>query len=794
MKNRILAEFLAPLEQLTLEKRLVERVKDLERYYRNFCRKYEGNKEAFFLKEYESLFNGIDDKAPQEKIEILNSIVSSLQSDSLTQKEIETMKTFLDKPLSAYKGVGSRTCNLLKEKGIEKVRDALFFLPYNYIDKRRIGKIAYANAGENAYLKVKIATVSPWRQRGFLAKNREGLIVTATDGTGYIILKWFYPPPKFVRDLCVVNKEIFVFGRVEIFKGTREIHHPQIELAEGKSEAQREFEKRLQPLYFGLPAGISDKIYSKLIFDIATEAKSLLKTVLPEEIKKKLQLIEWGEVIYQLHFPDEYDERLFKERRSRFHLSLIYQELFLFFSMLFNKEKKNIELNMQTLKIKEESLERVLKGLKYSLTNAQKRVLNEIKEDLKKNVPMQRLLQGDVGSGKTVVALLAAMMVIDAGKQVAVMAPTEILATQHFINFKNNAAIAGIEPLLLVSAMKKKEYNEAIEKIKSGEARLVVGTHAVIQENVVFKDLGLAIIDEQHRFGVNQRQMLIQKGFMPHVLYMTATPIPRTLTMTIYGDLDVSVIDEMPPGRKPVKTFVFPEHQRERVFQMIEEELKRGGQAYIVYPVIDEDNALELKAAAKMYEVIKERFSCYPVSLLHGRMTAEEKEIVMNDFKNGQTVLLVATTVVEVGVDVPNATIMVIEHGERFGLSSLHQLRGRIGRGDREAKCVVLVDTKRLGDKAKERLIYFRDTNDGFKLAEFDLKLRGPGEMLGTRQSGLPEFSFIDLVSDVPLIEMMKGITESYYKSNRCSDDYRRLLHYILETYFSKKLDYSNVA
>ncbi|GAB4442616.1 MAG: ATP-dependent DNA helicase RecG [bacterium] len=793
MKEDILKDFITPLERIANERTLLERVKDLEGYYRNFCKRFAGREESVFLKEYESFFAGIDGKPTDEKMKIINIILSYTQENEISMEELSLMEGFLETPIAAYKGVGTKNFALLKEKGIEKVRDILFYLPYNYIDKRKVVKIAQLKQGERAYLKIKLLSISPWRQRGLLSKRGEGLIATATDGTGYVTLKWFYQPPKFVRDLLKINQDLYVFGRVEYFRGTKEIHHPEVEAVKDVDE-QNSVERKVLPLYFGLPAGISDKVYRKVVYEIVCKARDLLKCLLPETLKRRLKLLEWGEALYQLHFPEDYDEKLFSERRSQYHLSLIYQELFLFFALLLTKGAVKEWQKTEPLEIGDEKSDAVIKSLGYELTNAQKRVLKEIREDLKKPVPMQRLLQGDVGSGKTVVALLAAMMVIEAGKQVVVMAPTEILATQHYLNFKNFAEISGVEPVLLVSAMKKKEYQEALEKIKSGEAKLVVGTHALIQENVIFKELGLAIIDEQHRFGVNQRQELIKKGLMPHVLYMTATPIPRTLTMTVYGDLNVSIIDEMPSGRKPVKTAVLPELQRERAFLAIEEELKKGGQAYVVYPVIDEDNALELKAATQMYEIIKERFIEYKVALLHGRMTAEEKEAVMNEFKAGKTAILVSTTVVEVGVDVPNAAIMVIEHGERFGLSSLHQLRGRIGRGKKEARCIVLVDTKRLGEKARERLLFFRDTTDGFKLAEFDLKLRGPGEILGTKQSGLPEFSFIDLIADTPLIEMMKKLTEDYLKSTSPDCLYRKRLAYILKLYFSKNLEYSNVA
>lgn len=797
MYNEILEDFLKPLKNILNQDNLLERVKDLEGYYKKFTNKHQNSEVAQLLKHYQHFFKGIDDKDRETKLKTIKEILSYNPASEISEEDISKMRFFLEKSLSNYKGVGSKILAMLNEKMIYTVRDILYFLPYSYVDKRNVVKIMHARPGEKVFLKVRIISVSPWKQRGFLSSRKEGIQVVVTDGTGYITFKWFYTPPKFLRDMLVVNNEVYAFGKIEVFRGIKEIHHPEIELVESEKEQTeniRSMRGKILPVYFGLPAGINSKFYIKLVNQIASEARSVLGCIVPKEIKKELQLVNWGEALYQLHFPDEYDEKLYSERRSRFHLSLIYQELFLFFALLNNKKTEFMKTNIKPLEIKVEKPQEIIKNLGYELTNAQKRVVKEILLDLRKNFPMQRLLQGDVGSGKTVVALLAAMAVIDAGKQVVLMAPTEILATQHYLNFKNLTERLGLTPLLLVSGIKKKEYSLSVEKIRTGEAKLIVGTHALIQENVLFNDLGLVIIDEQHRFGVTQRQELIKKGFLPHVLYMTATPIPRTLSMTLYGDLDVSLLDEMPPGRKPVKTVIFPEMHREKVFSMIQEEVKKGRQAYIVYPVIDENNALELKAATQMYDIIKTRFSDYNVALLHGRMTADEKESIMLDFKQGKFSILVATTVIEVGVDVPNATIMVIEHGERFGLSSLHQLRGRIGRGANDANCVVLVDTKKMSEKARKRLVFFRDVSDGFKLAEFDLKLRGPGEIFGTKQSGLPEFSVVDLIADAPLIELMKKVTSDFFASNEKNCYYNTRLNDILRLYFSKNIDYFNVG
>lgn len=794
MSEKLLEEFLEPLRRIVSRDLLLERVKDLEGYYKSFCEQHKNDAFADILSSYEETFKDIDKKDFSAKKRLLEKLIEEVVSNKLTSKEISKMEAFLSKSLLSYKGVGQKVLKLLEEKGLKTVRDLIFFLPYGYIDKRSIKKISQIQKGEKAYLRVTILNIQNWQQRGLLAKRSSGLIALVTDGSGFITLKWFYTPPKFIRDILHQGKEVYVFGKIEIFRGTKEIHHPEVEAVQEYVLDKTEDKLKIYPVYFGLPAALSDKFFRKLVFEVISEAKDVLKCLLPDSIKNKLMLCEWGESLRQLHFPEDYDEKLFTERRSKYHLSLLYQELFLFFALLIRKKLQREKMTLNPLQIKEDNLSIILNQLNFKLTNAQKKALYEIKQDLQKPNPMHRLLQGDVGSGKTIVALLASLMVLDAGKQVVLMAPTEILATQHFINFRNLLETLNIEPVLLVSGMKKKTYIDALEKLKNGETKLIIGTHALIQEGINFNNLGLVIIDEQHRFGVNQRAELVKKGFSPHVLYLTATPIPRTLTMTLYGDLNLSIINEMPPGRKPPLTIVLPQTHREKAFLMIEEELRQKRQAYVVYPVIDENNTLELKAATKMYEVIRERFSNSNVALLHGRMTAEEKEDVMKEFKAGITSILVSTTVIEVGVDVPNATIMVIEHGERFGLSSLHQLRGRIGRGGGQAKCVVLVDIKRLSEKGRERLIYFRDNTDGFKLAEFDLKLRGPGEILGTRQSGLPEFSFVDLIKDAPLIELMKKTTEDYLNSAKEDFYYRCLMDDVIRLYFAGNIEYAKIG
>lgn len=705
-------------------------------------------------------------------------------------EDLDRIEKFLNSTLRNFKGVGEKTALVLEKKGIKLVRDIIFNTPYQWIDKRRIKKISELRDSDYAYLKVKTLNSGIWIPKGFLNKRQKGYTALVTDGTGYLTLRWFYDPPQFVKENLNKDNQINIFGKVKVFRGFKEIPHPEIE----KEELSNGNEKiKILPCYYGLPQGISEKIYRKIIYNVLLEGRKILKSLLPEEVKRVFSIVDTGEALLNVHFPqDNFDRDSWENRRNIYHQSLIFEELFLFFS-IFTEKKKDIEkVKIKPLEFSGNLLKKFIETLGFSLTKAQIKVIEEIRSDLLKDKPMHRLLQGDVGSGKTLVALCSALMVVEAGKQVAFMVPTEILAEQHYLNVKRFLKDFKINTHLITSSLKKKEKEDILKTVEKGDTHILIGTHSLIQENVSFYDLGLAIIDEQHRFGVEQRNLLIKKGNNPHILYMTATPIPRTLTMTLYGDLDLSTIDELPPGRKPIKTILFPENQRERAFKLLEEEIKKGFQSYIVYPVIEEENQLDLKSAKEMYEVVKERFSQYEVALLHGKVSTEEKEAIMDNFKKGKINILVSTTVIEVGVDVPKSTVMIIEHGERFGLSQLHQLRGRIGRGGDQSFCIVLVDIKRLSKEGRERLIFFRDNIDGFKLAEFDLQLRGPGEIMGTRQSGMPDFRFVNILKDTDIIEKMKTNTENYFKSP--NQEYIKFIKKILKVYFNRDFQYIKVG
>lgn len=792
--KKVLESLFLPVEYIISKPDELYRFNNLENYFRSFIELYRQIPSIYNeLIKFEEYFKGIDGKNIEQKKESLNKLYLLYKGPffDFQKEDLEKMEEFLAKEVSDFKWLGEKTIKKLIEKGIKTYRDVLFYLPYRYVDKRFMMKISELKPGMKGYFKARVIDMQNWSKKGFLDFKGNGLIVRATDDTGTIILKWFNKPPVFIKNLLQKDSEIIVFGNVEFFRGQKEIHHPEIEKYDETKVQEGDSGYNIYPIYFGLPEGVSEKLYRKMVFSITIKGKQILKTLVPHPLKDDLKLLEWGEAFYHIHFPKEdFNYEKYENYRSPYHLTLIYQELFLLFALFLGKKKNVQRAKISTLNFSGELAKKALLNLGYRLTTAQKRVIKEIKEDLEKPYPMQRLLQGDVGSGKTIVAFLTSLLVIEAGKQVAIMAPTEILAEQHYINFKNLVAEMGLKICLLTSSIKKREREEIINQIREGKYEIIVGTHALIQEDVDFNNLGLVIIDEQHRFGVEQRNMLIKKGdIIPHALFMTATPIPRTLAMTVHGDLDLSIIDEMPPGRKEIKTMVLPEIHRDRAFNILLEELKKGRQAYVVYPVIDEDNTLELKAATQMYEQIKDRFKEYNVGLLHGRLKADEKENIMNLFKKNEISILVSTTVVEVGVDVPNATMMIIEHGERFGLSQLHQLRGRIGRGSEASICIVLVDTKKLSNKARERLIFFRDNLDGFKLAEFDLKMRGPGELLGTKQSGLPEFSVFDLVRDGNYVEFMKKKTEELI-SKTDEGFYNNFISKITKIYFGEKKEF----
>ncbi len=652
-------------------------------------------------------------------------------------------------PIQYVKGVGPKLAKLFEKKGIRTVEDALYFLPRCYEDRRNLKKISELKTGrkETGFGEILLSGVAFYQN-----KRKRVFEVVVGDGSGVITLKWFHGNERYLKDRFKKGLRLIFSGEVRWFNYQKEIHHPDLEMVDGDIEKDYLNFKRIVPIY-SETEGLHQRTLRKLIKNILDGYADELSSPIPQEIVERQDLIDFSEAFRRVHFPPDGESiEVLNCQRSDGHRRIIFDEFF-FLELGLALKKKGMALETGiTFQTDGILARKLLDLLSFQLTRSQDKVWAEIREDLERPHPMNRLIQGDVGSGKTVVALLASLYVVECGYQAAIMAPTEVLAEQHFLNLHRWVEPLGVNVALLTSSIKGSEREDLYDRIRRGDVHLVIGTHAVIQEAVEFNHLGLAIIDEQHKFGVVQRGLLKKKGENPDVLVMTATPIPRTLAMTIYGDLDVSVIDEMPPGRMPVETKVFPEPARERVYRIVEEEVRKGRQAFIVYPLVEESEKLDLKDATRMAEHLQKNvFPDFQISLLHGRMKSDEKEAIMMEYKEGKIQILVATTVIEVGIDIPNASVMVVEHAERFGLSQLHQLRGRIGRGRYPSKCILLAQY-RSSEEARVRLHAMERTNDGFQIAEEDLALRGPGEFFGVRQSGLPDFRVAHLVRDTPIL------------------------------------------
>jgi len=661
-------------------------------------------------------------------------------------------QNLLDTPIEYLKGVGPQRASVLKkELQIFTYKDLVNFYPYKYLDRTKYYRISELNQSLQSEIQIvgKIIHIKTVEQ-----KRGRRLVATFTDGQLNMELVWFQGY-KWIQESLKINEPYVVFGKINYFNGVFSMPHPEIETTE---EHKKNLQTVLQPVYPSneklIKKHISNRSITKMMQQVFIETHHLFKEIFPDYLIEELRLLSKKEAFFNVHFPKS------NELLSRARFRLKFEELFFIQLQLLSK---NV---IRKQRIKGFAFKQVgdyfnsfyHEHLPFPLTNAQKRVIKEIRTDMAREAQMNRLLQGDVGAGKTIVGFMSMLLALDNGFQASLMAPTEILANQHFVGIKEMAEKIDVNVALLTGSTKAKERQQIHEELLNGNIQILIGTHALLEEKVQFKNLGLAIIDEQHRFGVEQRSKMWKKNHLPpHVLVMTATPIPRTLAMSLYGDLDVSVIDELPPGRKPIQTLHFFESKRLQVWHFIRGEIAKGRQVYIVFPLIQESETLDYKNLMEGYEAVSRDFPLpeYSVSVVHGQMKPKDKDVEMARFKRGETNIMVATTVIEVGVNVPNASVMIIESAERFGLSQLHQLRGRVGRGAEQSYCILMTGNK-LSNETKVRMDAMCKTNDGFEISEIDLKLRGPGDIMGTQQSGILNLQIADLVKDQEILKLAR--------------------------------------
>ena len=678
----------------------------------------------------------------------------------------------LDAPLTTLSGVGPKTANTLAKLGLKTLGDLLWHLPRRYDDYSQLKPINRLWYGEEVTVIGTVESIQLRPVRGGKMKLVEAVI---GDGTGSLKVTWFNQP--WIANRLKPGKAVVLAGKIDQYLGHLTMNNPEWEPLEG----QQLHTNRIVPIY-PLTAGVSGKWLRRIIHSVVTRYAPAVPDPLPEQVRSEAGLLPLDQALRQVHFPDSWEIL----RRAQHRLA--FDEMLLLQLGVLRQKRDWQQLQTDPLAVADEMIERFIAALPFELTQAQKRALEAIRRDLASPHPMNRLLQGDVGSGKTVVAAAAAAIAVANGRQAAFLAPTSILAEQHYRSLSEllpQAAGLDADAIQLLLGSTPEREKEAIRQgLAEGRVQIVVGTHALLEEPVRFARLGLAVIDEQHRFGVNQRAALRAKGENPNLLVMTATPIPRSLALTIYGDLDLSVIDEMPPGRKPVETRVLSPIERNRAYQFIAGQIEKGRQAFIIYPLVEESDSVEAKAAVAEFERLQgDVFPQYSLGLLHGRMKGEEKEAVMRRFRAGEIQILVSTSVVEVGVDVPNATVMLIEGANRFGLAQLHQFRGRVGRSEHASYCLLIPDTE--DETENERLKAMEATQDGFELAELDLQQRGPGEFFGTRQSGFADLRMARL-TDIRLIEKARNAAQAIFSIDPdLAQEEHRLLAQALERFWA---------
>lgn len=669
------------------------------------------------------------------------------------------MKNSLQDEVRYLKGVGPERAKLLNGLGIEVTSDLLNYAPRRYEDRSNFRKIGGVKEGEHVTIEGEVKASGLRRARA----GMEFVTVAFTDGTGTIYGVWFNQP--YMKDLFKIGQTVILSGKVTKYKKLQ-LQNPEYEIV---LDEQYDLINtgRIVPIY-PLTEGISQRVIRRIVKNCLDSYLDLIEDPVSESVKSRRSLMDLKDAYYNLHFPESV-----QKAKDALNCLAFYELLLLELFILGRRKSEAKKAGGGSHNIEGRLIADFIKSLPFKLTQSQLKALVAIKRDMANCGRMNRLLQGDVGCGKTVVAACAVLIAVQSGRQAAFMAPTEILAEQHYKALKNLLGKPGIKTCLVKGAMKESDKKKVLRDISSGSADLIVGTHALIQEAVTYKSLSLCIIDEQHKFGVVQREKLIKKGVFPDTLVMTATPIPRTLAITVYGDMDVSVIDEMPAGRIPVKTYAVKSGKLRSAYNFIKKQVSLGGQAYIIYPLVEESEKLSLKSAAKMYKELSQGcFKELKTGMIHGRIDAQEKERIMDLFNKNITKILISTSVIEVGIDNPRATVMLIEHAERFGLSQLHQLRGRVGRGKMQSYCILCSDSD--SEESVKRAKAMVKTNDGFKLADLDLKMRGPGEFSGTRQHGVSDLRIADIVRDKSILRLARSDAKLILKQNK--DEYKKLI------------------